>query len=202
MRILEAIANTDDTGRWRRLAEATAYMLAIHADQIRKGSGTPYIAHLLQVAGLVLEFGGDEDLAIAGLLHDAIEDVGIDQETVIAERFGPRVARVVRGCTDADTMPKPPWQARKEAYIAHLEHADIDVLIVSCADKLHNVRTIITDLRTIGPAVFDHFKGRRAGSVWYYATLSDVFARQLPGQLSEEFTLATLEMRRLAGMAI
>ena len=106
--------------RWARLADATALALQIHADQLRKGTETPYVAHLLAVAGIVLEHGGDEDQAIAGLLHDAIEDGGAAWEPVIAERFGPRVARIVRACTDADTLPKPPWRARKEAYLVHL----------------------------------------------------------------------------------
>jgi hypothetical protein len=133
----EAVVAAD---RWTRLSEAAGFAFALHANQERKGSGIPYIAHLMSVAALVLEHGGDEEQAIAGLLHDAIEDVGAEQEAVIARRFGPRVARIVRACTDADTLPKPPWRARKEAYIAHLEHADRDVLLVSCADKLHNAR--------------------------------------------------------------
>ncbi len=109
------------SGRWARLIDAASFAMTIHAEQLRKGSDTPDISHLLGVASLVLEFGGDEDQAIAGLLHDAIEDQGVEQEPVIEARFGPRVAAIVRGCTDADSFPKPPWQARKVAYIAHLE---------------------------------------------------------------------------------
>ena len=106
-----------DIDRWRRLSDAAAFALTIHARQTRKGTDTPYISHLLGVASLVLEHGGDEGQAIAGLLHDAIEDQGAHQEAAITERFGDRVARIVRGCTDADTLPKPPWRARKEAYM-------------------------------------------------------------------------------------
>ena len=134
--------------KWRHLADAITYALDIHAAQLRKGAETPYIGHLLGVASLVLEHGGDEEQAMAAALHDAIEDCGAEQEVIIAARFGPRVATIVRGCTDADTIPKPPWQARKDAYIAHLEDASLDILIVSCADKLHNARAILTDLQT------------------------------------------------------
>ncbi len=139
-----------DADLWGRLADATCFALSIHARQTRKGSGIPYIAHLLGVASLVLEHGGDEEQAIAGLLHDAIEDAGAQQESVIADRFGPRVAGMVRDCTDADTLPKPPWRARKEAYIAHLESVGSDALLVSASDKLHNARAICTDLRIHG----------------------------------------------------
>ena len=185
--------------RWARLSEAAGFAFALHANQERKGSGIPYIAHLMSVAALVPEHGGDEEQAIAGLLHYAIEDVGAEQEAVIAERFGPRVARIVRACTDADTLPKPPWRARKEAYIAHLEHADQDALLISCADKLHNARAIVGDLRTHGLAVFDRFTGGVAGTIWYYASLAEVFARRLPSPLSAELGLAVGDMQRLAG---
>jgi (p)ppGpp synthase/HD superfamily hydrolase len=184
---------------WTRLSEAAGFAFALHANQKRKGSGIPYIAHLMSVAALVLEHGGDEEQAIAGLLHDAIEDVGAEQEAVIAERFGPRVAQIVRACTDADTLPKPPWRARKEAYIAHLEHADHDALLVSCADKLHNARAIVADLRTHGLAVFDRFTGGLAGTIWYHATLAEVFSRRLPSPLSAELARAVGDMQRLVG---
>ena len=108
-------------GQWDRLAEATALAARIHATQLRKGTSIPYVSHLLAVASIVLEQGGDEELACAALLHDAIEDGGAAWENVIAERFGPRVAGIVRACTDADTVPKPPWEARKRSYLDHLE---------------------------------------------------------------------------------
>ena len=187
-----------DPDRWNRLAQATAFAMTIHARQLRKGSDAPYISHLLAVASLVLEHGGDEEQAIAGLLHDAIEDAGADQEAIIAERFGPRVAAIVRGCTDADVMPKPPWRARKEAYIAHLEYAGPDVLLVSAADKLHNARTVCSDLRGHGLAVFDRFKGGREGTLWYYRTICDAISRLLPGALAVQLALAVGEMERLS----
>lgn len=187
-----------DALRWKRLAEAGAYALTIHAAQVRKGSGIPYIGHLLGVASLVLEAGGDEEQAIAGLLHGAIEDVGAEQEAEITHRFGARVARIVRACTDADTIPKPPWAARKEAYIRHLEHADADALLVSCADKVYNARAIVMDLRSLGPTMFSRFTAGREGTIWYYTALSDVFARRLPGPLANELAASVAEMIKLA----
>ena len=191
----------NDTGtgtRWAPLADAAAFALRIHGAQTRKGSAVPYISHLLGVASLVLEHGGDEEQAIAGLLHDAVEDQDAHQLDIIRDRFGARVAAIVAGCTDADTLPKPPWRARKEAYIAHLEHAGPDVWLVSCADKLHNARAIGTDLRTHGQAVYDRFRGGRDGTLWYYGTLSEVFTRLMPGALAAELAQAVREMERLS----
>jgi (p)ppGpp synthase/HD superfamily hydrolase len=140
-----------------KFARATALALELHATQVRKGTQIPYASHLLGVASLVLEHGGDEEQAIAGLLHDAIEDVGAGVAITIRELFGDRVLRIVEGCTDAipDALgQKPDWRTHKEDYLAHLERADYDVLLVSASDKLHNARAILTDLRAIGPAVF------------------------------------------------
>ena len=187
-----------ELARWARLSNAVAFALQIHAEQTRKGSETPYISHLLGVAGLVLEHGGDEDQAMAGLLHDAVEDQGAHQLDAIRERFGPRVASIVEGCTDADTLPKPPWKARKEAYIEHLEHVSPDVWLVSCADKVHNARAICSDLRTYGLAVFDRFKGGRDGTLWYYDTLAKAFERLMPGPLAVELAEGVREMKRLS----
>ena len=179
---------------WKRLAKAIEFALAIHAEQRRKGTEIPYVSHLLGVASLVLEHGGDEEQAMAAMLHDAIEDQGAHQEQAIRERFGARVAEIVIGCTDADTLPKPPWRARKEAYLRHLEQAGADILLVSCADKLHNARAICTDVRTHGLAVFDRFKAGQEGTVWYYRSLADAFLRLLPGALSAELAEAVAMM--------
>lgn len=165
---------------WQRLGDAAAYAFRIHGQQVRKGTTTPYISHLLGVASLVLENGDDEDQAIAGMLHDAIEDCGAEHEAIIGDRFGRQVAAIVRACTDADTFPKPPWSARKEAYLRHLERTEPDVLLVSCADKVHNARAIVTDLKTHGPAMLERFKAGAEGTVWYYGALAEVFARRLP----------------------
>ena len=163
--------------------------MTIPADQVRKGADTPYLGHLLSVAGLVLENGGDEDHAI--YLKDIVK-------AGIRERFGDRVADIVLGCTDADTLPKPPWRERKERYIRHLDEASPETLLVSCADKLHNARAIVTDLGTHGNAVFARFNAGRAGTLWYYAELARAFERLLPGPLSRELVDTAAEMARRA----
>ena len=194
----QTASSSTTSPRWGRLMDAAAFAMTIHADQVRKGADTPYLGHLLGVASLVLENGGDEDQAIAGLLHDAVEDQGAHQEAVIRERFGKRVADIVLGCTDADTLPKPPWRERKERYIEHLEHASSDILLVSCADKLYNARAIVTDLKTHGDAVFNRFKAGKDGTLWYYATLAQVFERRLPSVLSRELNDSVADMVALA----
>lgn len=181
-----------------RLQDAISYALAAHAGQVRKGTAIPYASHLLAVCAIVQEHGGDEELACAAVLHDAIEDCGAAHGPLIEARFGPRVAAVVRACSDTDVQPKPPWTARKEAYLAHLEHADLDALLVSCADKLHNARAIAADLRTHGPAMLARFNAPAGGTAWYYGALAEVFARRLPGPLSRELSLAAGEVSRLA----
>ena len=188
--------STDET-RWARLSEAVAFALRIHAEQARKGSKTPHISHLLDVAGLVLKHGGDEEQAMATLLHDAVEDKGTHQLDAIRQRFGARVAAIVEDCTNADTLPKPSWQARKETYIAHLKHAAPEVWLISRADKLHNARAICTALRTYGCAVSDRFKGGRDRTVWYYETMSNAFKRLTPGPLAVELAEAVGEMKKL-----
>ncbi len=147
-----------------RFRQALAYSDELHQAQRRKGSGAPYIAHLLGVAAIVLEHGGTEDEAIAALLHDAVEDQGGPPTlAAIQQRFGRRVAAIVAGCTDADTVPKPPWQERKEAYLAHLATADAGVCLVSAADKLYNLRTIVADYRAIGEADLAALHGGKVG---------------------------------------
>ncbi len=192
----------DNAMVWSRLAAAATYTMEIHAHQIRKGANTPYIGHLLQVAGLVLEHGGDEDQAIAGMMHDAIEDVGAEQEAVIAKRFSPRVARIVRACTDTDIFPKLPLRARKEAYIAHLEQCDQEVLCVSAADKHHNARSIVTDLRALGPAIFDRFTAPKEETLWYYVSLSKLIRSAQVGRHGHPglilINLGTVHSRRNA----
>src|SRR6266705_4170467 len=129
-----------------RFEEALIFATRLHASQSRKGSAIPYIAHLLAVTALVLENGGNEDEAIAALLHDAIEDQGgAATREIIRHRFGDTVVTIVDGCTDAEVIPKPPWRPRKEAYIAQLRDASASVRLVSAADKLHNARTVLAD---------------------------------------------------------
>ncbi|NVO14056.1 MAG: HD domain-containing protein [Rhodoplanes sp.] len=177
-----------------RFDRALLYATHVHGGQVRKGTSTPYVAHLLAVAATVLEYGGDEDLAIAALLHDSVEDQGGNARLAdVRNRFGERVARIVEACSDslADAAKgerKAAWRDRKEAYLAHLDHAHEDILRVSLADKVHNARAILRDLRKteIGDKIWDRFSQPKEQTLWYYRNLSDQFRRLLPGQLSEE----------------
>jgi len=183
-----------------RLLQAFVFAAENHKGQTRKASTIPYLAHLMGVASLVLEAGGDEDLAIAALLHDVVEDCGgAPMLKEVRRRFGTRVAKVVDGCTDADTDPKPPWRERKENYIRHLRKADADTRLVSAADKLNNVRSILADYREIGEAVWARFNGGREGTRWYYRTLRDEFLRHKPNRITREFALAVNDLESLAG---
>jgi len=174
-----------------------------HKGQPRKTTSVPYIAHLIGVASLVLEAGGDEDLAIAALLHDVVEDCGgAPMLKEVRRRFGSRVAKVVDGCTDADTFPKPPWRERKERYIEHLKNADADTRLVSAADKLNNVRSILSDYRELGELVWERFNGGRDGTLWYYRTLRDEFLRDKPNRITRDLDLAVRELELLAGAAL
>jgi len=159
-----------------RFRAALAFASAAHEGQRRKGTDIPYVAHLLAVTAIVLEHGGDEDQAIAALLHDAIEDQGgDDMRREIRRAFGARVTRMVDDCTDADVQPKPPWKQRKLAYLAHIPAAHPDSLLVSMADKLHNAGAIVRDLRAEGPSVFDRFNAGPQDTVWYYRSLVAAF---------------------------
>ena len=181
-----------------RFMRAFQFAAEKHSGQTRKASTIPYLAHLMGVASLVLEAGGDEDLAIAALLHDVVEDCGgAPMLKEIRRRFGDRVAKVVDGCTDADTYPKPPWRERKEEYIRHLTKADADTRLVSAADKLNNVRSIISDYRAVGESVWSRFKGGREGTLWYYRTLRDEFLRRPPTRVTREFELEVEELESL-----
>lgn len=185
-----------------RFLRAFQFAAEKHAGQTRKASTTPYIAHLMGVASLVLEFGGDEDLAIAALLHDVVEDCGgAPMLKEVRRRFGNRVAKVVDGCTDSDTDPKPPWRERKESYIRHLQSADAETRLVSAADKLHNVRAILSDYRDVGESIWVRFSGGREGTLWYYRALLDEFLRSKPNRLIRELELAVLELEATASRA-
>ena len=160
----------------KRFADALEYAATLHVSQVRKGNSTPYVSHLLAVTALVIENGGDEDQAIAALLHDAVEDQGgLETLDVIRSRFGDRVAYLVEGCTDAFSTPKPPWRQRKEAYLAHLKEASPDVRLISLADKVHNAKSLLSALRREGNDTWRHFKGGKTGTMWYYEALLTTF---------------------------
>jgi (p)ppGpp synthase/HD superfamily hydrolase len=182
-----------------RFEEALGYAAHLHALQKRKGTSIPYVAHLLSVTSLVLENGGDEDQAIAALLHDAVEDQGgIPTLQEIRRLFGERVARIVDGCTDAYIRPKPPWRKRKEDYLAHLQHADADVRLVSLADKLHNARSILRDLRRDGPQSLSRFNGGRSGTLWYYRSLVTIFQELDDSLMVAELAEVVAEIEAIA----
>jgi GTP pyrophosphokinase len=184
----------------RRFERALVFASQKHAGQTRKKTQAPYISHLLIVAGLVLEAGGDEDLAIAALLHDVVEDCGgAPMLKEIRRRFGKRVAHVVDGCTDTDVTPKPPWRKRKEDYLKHLRTANYDTRLVSAADKLHNARSVITDYRAIGESVWERFAGKRAGTLWYYRALAREFRRRKSNRVIVELTRTVRELETVAG---
>lgn len=158
---------------------ALMFASEIHREQRRKGSGVPYITHLLAVAAIVGENDGTETEVIAALLHDAIEDTPETQES-LAVRFGNGVAGIVAACSDADVTPgeeKPPWRERKEAYITRVGTAPASARLVSSADKLHNARSILADCRVVGEEVWSRFKGGRDGTLWYYRILVGTFRR-------------------------
>lgn len=185
-----------------RFSRAFVFAAEKHKNQIRKASTIPYIGHLMGVASLVIEAGGDEDLAIAALLHDVVEDCGgAPMLREVRRRFGSRVAKVVDGCTDADVYPKPPWRERKEKYIARLRREDADTRLVAAADKLNNVRSILSDYREIGESVWSRFNGGRDGTLWYYRTLLDEFLQDKPNRITRDLALAVTELESLAGNA-
>lgn len=166
-----------------RFEEALVYASRLHGNQKRKGTDIPYISHPLAVASIVFENGGDEDEAVAALLHDVVEDCGgppVLEE--VRRRFGSRVAAIVEACSDAfveDASQKPPWRERKEAYHRHLRACDDQsVYLVSVADKLHNAFSTLTDLRPTGPQVWGRFKGGREGTLWNYRELVGIYGAQ------------------------
>lgn len=185
-----------------RFIHALRFAAERHADHLRKGTDIPYIAHLLGVASIALEYGANENEAIAALLHDAVED---QKATLpeIRERFGDAVADIVAGCSDTDVVPKPDWRARKAAYVAHIPTASPSVRLVSAADKLHNARAILRDYRTVGEELWGRFKGGRDGTLWYYRALVDAF-RAVGSPLADELDHVVSELEsslRLYGLS-
>ncbi|MEG4072254.1 HD domain-containing protein [Microcoleus sp. Pol14C2] len=182
-----------------RFSEALTYAAELHATQLRKGSGVPYIAHLLGTASIALEYGANEDEAIAALLHDAIEDRGgATTREAIRRRFGDTVTAIVDGCTESDETPKPPWRQRKQAYIDRISTASGSVRLVSAADKLYNVRSILKDSRQLGDTVWEPFKGGKDGSLWYYNSLVKAFCQAESTPIVEELARTVLELNKLS----
>ncbi|MDX1785517.1 MAG: HD domain-containing protein [Roseovarius sp.] len=182
-----------------RFDDALSYAARLHRSQRRKGANIPYISHLLSVCALVIEYGGDEDQAIAGLLHDAVEDQGgMEAARQIEARYGPRVARIVLECSDNDGHDKAPWRERKEAYLDGIAQKSDDAVLVTACDKLHNATTILHDLQSVGTAVFDRFTGRQDGTLWYYRALAETLTVRRPGPLAERLTETVAQIERAA----
>jgi (p)ppGpp synthase/HD superfamily hydrolase len=160
-----------------RFDDALTYASRLHRTQTRKGGEIPYVGHLLSVASLVIEGGGTETQAIAGLLHDAVEDQGgAPVLAEIREKFGDDVATIVAECSDTDVVPKPPWKKRKQDYIDHLGDASEATILVSLADKLDNARAILRDYRTDGDDLWQRFSIHDPQQhLWYYRSLLAVY---------------------------
>ncbi len=179
-----------------RFRSALSYAFDLHRTQERKGSGVPYVAHLLGVSSLVLEYGGDEDCAIAGLLHDAAEDQGGEPRIrEIQSAFGEYVAGIVYECTDSLESPKPPWKQRKERYLERLAKASIPGQLVSVSDKLYNARAIVADYRTSGESLWSRFTAGRDGVLWYYDALASAYTVDNP--IVAEFQRIVTELESL-----
>ncbi len=184
-----------------KFEEALVYATQAHGNQMRKKTGIPFVAHILGVTAIALEYGASETEAISALLHDTVEDCGgADRLRDIREKFGDDVAGIVDGCTDTYETPKPPWLERKRAYIEHLKDSDSSTRLVSASDKLHNTRAILAELRRHGTDVFDRFGGKKDGTLWYYRTLVTAFREHgnhtdLIGELDRVVT----EIEKLTG---
>jgi len=182
-----------------KFEQALLYAATIHAGQTRKGTTVPFLAHLMSVASIALEHGADENQAIAALLHDAVERAGGQARLEdIRARFGEKVAEIVEGCTQPRGTPEPPWRARKAAFIAHLPRSLDSVRLVAAADKLHNARTILRELRALGDSVWDRYSGGKEGMLWYYRCLVQAFKTGGLNPLVEELERVVTEIERLA----
>lgn len=191
--------NTTDGPLGELFERALCFATRAHNGHWRKGSTIPYISHPLQVAGIALEYGADEEQAAAALLHDVIEDTPTTRAEIRGE-FGPRVADIVWACSDTDDHEaKGAWRPRKEAYFADLRQEGPDAALVSCSDKVHNARSIVADLRLAGPDFFERFTGKRDGTLWYYRSLVEIFeGLDVPAGLLGELRTAVESMEALA----
>jgi (p)ppGpp synthase/HD superfamily hydrolase len=182
-----------------RFYEALNFTCRLHDGHLRKGTQIPYLSHLLAVAGLVMENGGNEDEVIAALLHDGPEDRGgrpvLDE---IRHRFGDNVAGIVEGCSDTLKKKKPEWKARKQKYLAHLPKASASARLISACDKLHNSRCILRDYRLIGEAIWGRFSGGKKGTLWYYRALVGAYRRVESTPLIDELDTVVTELERAA----
>lgn len=183
----------------KRFDDALQFASELHRNQTRKGTKIPYVTHLMGVASIVGENYGTEDEVIAALLHDAIEDTAQTRESLYA-RFGPTVAEIVEGCSDAqDPNNKAAWEERKRAHIEHVANSSKSVQLVSAADKLHNARAILADYRTKGDDLWDRFKGGKEGTLRYYGEMVEMLRSAGANSIVEELDRVVSEIETLAG---
>jgi len=191
-----------------RFDHALLFAAQVHRNQDRKKSGIPYLSHLLGVASIVLDYGGDEEMAIAALLHDAVEDHGgRPMLRVIDQIFGARVAKMVDGCTDSyaeDPKKKEDWETRKFRYLKRVRHEDAETRFVSAADKLYNARAVLRDLRYHGEVAFTRFSAPKAKIIWYYRSLVNEFraggVTHLLKPLLDDLDRVVIEVEHLSGL--
>lgn len=185
-----------------RVGEALRFAADAFATHERKGTGTPYLAHLLAVAAMVMEHGGDEDQIVAAVLHDYLEDIPNASVEHVEQRFGARVARLVCALSDSvAAAEKPPWAVRKERYLARLRHEPSEVKLISAADKLHNARSIVYDYRAMSDQVFERFTASRDQTLWYYREVVRALAYGFEHPLIERLREAVRELHELARIA-
>ena len=189
-----------------RLEYGTALALEWHATQRRKGSGSPYVSHLFQVSGLVLQHGGDTDQAVAALLHDALEDAPTAEarrhrEQTVRDRFGETVLAIILDCTD--TRPeesieqKAPWHERKTRYLAQISTIDERSALVVACDKLHNLGAMVGDIRSQGSGVMENFRGTPKAQIWFFEGVVHHLRGRVPRQITDELEDRLQELRDL-----
>ena len=183
-----------------RYLEAYVYCYKLHKKQTRKGSNIPYFTHLSSVSNLIIENNGTTTQAIAGLLHDAVEDQGGAKTlAVIKRKFGPKVAKIVDQCSDTTIKPKPPWKTRKIRYIKDIKTKTQDTLLVSLCDKYHNANCILSDYQKVGEEIWDRFTASKQETFWYYESLYKEFKKYLKNHLEliKAYKNTVDEMKRI-----
>jgi len=184
-----------------RYRKALIFTFELHSKQFRKDTKIPYFFHLSSVSNLVIENGGNTDEAIAGLLHDAVEDQGGEKTLrLIKKKFGNKVAKIVEDCTDTKIEPKPPWLERKKQYIVNLKNKPQSSLFVSMCDKTHNASCIINDYHRVGKKIWSRFTAKPKQVCWYYESLGKCYYKHLKGHkvLKQNFKKLVAEMKSLA----
>lgn len=186
-----------------RLVSAFSLAVQVHGDHVRKGTGVPYLTHLMAVSSLVAEYGGDEDLMIAALLHDTLEDRP-DRITLpqIIARFGWRVGHVVHGCTDSHQLPKLPWEQRKTVFLERLHRESADVKLVAAADKLHNASSLLRDARILGDSHWARFNASKERQCWYLRSCVEALRDGWSNEIVVTLKQTVENLERLCGITV